>query len=442
MQLYSVLSSGGQVAMRGIDLAVSSRLTWLASATALAYLAAGLEHESLSCGTRVWFNWLPDKRTSAGAAAYAGGLVLMGAGLGRYPLSGRLIAYSVVQALMVVIDGYIVGRLALRPNWEGYEPFLNTDRKCDVRRSVLPLVVVAIWFGGRLLDGWYRASMPVDVLPFASLAARTGLGSRIINPLLSKISTWSSVTAFLSKVIPWGSAIGQRVMRGTDWVLNSQLFSLLFGVTTTYLIGGLRACELQDSRRKRGEFCAPGPSTREKVIVVTEEVEGRSCGNWQCKAHHYTQRGKRGRYHNLKWQEITWASESSLSWSQWLIGGKLSALLLGTYALGLLLGVTAGGRIPLSGCSAHYLTRQLLTKWLDSLVLTTCCIDRMGCNRDGEATLDPTGVYLPPKPLAMWWVAYPYFGLRLVDGYLRASMPMNTAPWSTWLVWAPRFLIR
>jgi hypothetical protein len=425
--------------MRGIDLAIGSRLTGLATGAALAYWTAGAEAESRRTGNAYWSNRLPNEFNSITAVVYAGGLAWLGTGLGRYPLSGRLVAYSVSQALMVIMDGYVLGRIATRrAEATGSQIFVHSEIKCRVQWSALPLV--ATWFSCRLLDGWYRASMPVDTLPFASLVTQTRVGSHYLSPLLAKITTWGRAMALLPPVIRFGSAVGRTLMKVTDLLISSRFSWLLSGGVTTCVLGGYRACDLQDGRLDY-KYCGTKGDGSEwhepslccgtkKTPLIAREVNPDSlCKEESCKKPYYQPPGAKGRYHEMNCVLATWKLESSLPLTRQLIGGRDTMVLLGAYSLILLAGVTAGGRVPLSGRSIGYLAGQVGMKWLDTAVLGKCFIDRMGCDcdRGGEAILKPTQVQFASAP----WVTagIVYFGLRAADCSLMASMPINTAPW-------------
>jgi hypothetical protein len=430
MQSYSVLRTSGQLAMRGMDLAISSRLTGLVTATALAFLVGGFELNLSKDEKLFWFwpRWLPDELTVGAAVLYAGVLASMGTGLGRYPLSGRLVAYSAMQAFVVVADGYVLGRIATKPDHAGQNIFLYSDHNCRVRWLTFPPVV--IWFGCRLLDGWYRASMPIDTLPFASLVSKTRLGN-FMSPLLGRIPTWGGAAALAAKMIRWSLAVGQLAMKGADLLISSRLTWLVSGIATTYPMGMNRARELQERRRQKirscGNFHEPPvcPDTVERCVVGFNSDEHSFCTQESCKRAH-TEQQNGGHYHAIQCRVVTWKSESSLSLRQWLMSGKVSAGLLAAYGGVLLLAATAGGRVALSGRSMTYWASQVGMKWLDSVVYAKCFIGRFGCDDKGKTKFSHDQTYYASTA----WVAAGlyYFGVRLADGYMMASMPINTAP--------------
>jgi hypothetical protein len=418
-QTCAVLSSAGRVAMGGIDLALGSRLTWLITAASLAYFTGGVELQVAADKKAAWHKRFPHTLTWATAIACAGAVALMGTGLGRYPLTGRLIAYSATQALMIVTDGYLLGRVAAKPA-AGSKYFLHSNYTCQIRPLALPLV--AVWFGCRLLDGWYRASMPPNTLPFASLMAHTRLGA---TPLVVKITTWIGATTLFAKVVKWGSVVGPAVLKGTDPLISSRLTWLVSGVATTCLMGLYRASELQKRRQDPNrKYCGDPhplpccPNTWE--MQVRKGAFSEPCD--ACEEGH-----AKPVYHKVQCQVRSWQPASVLPLAQRLVSGKTSALLLGAYSVVLLLGVTAGGRVSLSGRSMGYLVGQVGMKWLDGVLCETCFIGRLSCDDDGVPSQDLTGIYFPPRA----WVAagLGYFCLRLIDGGLMASMPPNTPPW-------------
>jgi hypothetical protein len=171
----TVLNSAGWLAMRGVDLVISSRLTSLAVATGGAVLVVQAEVEAEA--DRLKPSRLPCRWTVMGAAAYGVLLTVIGTGLGRYPLTGRLVAYSVAQAVMVVADGYVISCIAVKVSLDDTQ-----------LRPTLPLAV--FWFAGRLLDGWYRPSMPVNTLPWMSLISHLRAGRTFFSPLVTRLFSW------------------------------------------------------------------------------------------------------------------------------------------------------------------------------------------------------------------------------------------------------------
>jgi hypothetical protein len=405
--------------MRGVDLAISSRFTWLVTGTGLAYFAGDSEFAAGARGSGMWSNRLPEALTVGTAAGYVGILAWLGTGLGRYPLSGRLVAYSASQAFIAVADGYILGRITVRPNYR-------------LRRPALPFVT--IWFGCRLLDGWYRASLPVDTLPFASLMAKTGLGRGLLSPLLIKMTTWVSATAFLSRMVHCGAAVGRVFMKVADLVISSRVAWLVYGVATTCLVGALRACELQDRRLKELVPCTKDntphpicPSTREgEVVKRMMDAQKNACKNALCDLPHHDH-ADGTRRHIVGCRLATWEPESSLTMRQWMVGGPLSAGMLAGYGAILLLGATAGGRVPLSARSLGYVIGQVGAKWVDGVVFAKCFVGRLDCDEEGKAVLDFWNGYRASTPRVAAGLVY--LGLRAIDGYMMASQPINTLPW-------------
>jgi hypothetical protein len=419
VSLYTVLSSGGRIAMRGVDLAISSRFTWLVTGTGLAYFAADPE---FAAGARRkngnWSNPLPEALTMGTAVGYAAELALLGTGLGRYPLSGRLVAYSVSQAFIAVADGYILGRITVRPNNE---------------RRPLAFPFVMIWFGCRLLDGWYRASMPIDTLPFASLMAKTRLGRDLLSPSLIKMTAWVNATAFLSRMVHCGAAVGRVFMKVADLVISSRVAWLVYGIATTCFVGTLRACALQNQRLKELVPCTKDntphpmcPSTREGEVVKRMMDAQNACKNALCALPHHNH-SDGTRRHIVGCRLATWEPESSLTMRRWIVGGPLSAGMLAGYGAILLLGATAAGRVPLSARSLGYVIGQVGAKWVDGVAFAKCFVGRLDCDGEGKALPEFWNGYYASTP---WMAAgLVYFGLRAVDGYMMASQPMNTLPW-------------
>jgi hypothetical protein len=102
----------------------------------------------------------------------------------------------------------------------------------------------------------------------------------------------------------------------------------------------------------------------------------------------------------------------------------------------LVLGVTAGGRVPLSGRGVAYLILQIGTKWVDMVVIAECFFaEKMTVDGEGKAEPDFESMTRVPPHRVVAGLAY--CGLRVADGWFMASMPINTPPWRSLL---PRLL--
>jgi hypothetical protein len=98
-----------------------------------------------------------------------------------------------------------------------------------------------------------------------------------------------------------------------------------------------------------------------------------------------------------------------------------------------------GGRSPLTMRSLFYVVVQTMTKVFDGGVITTCIVGEIQVGPEGRADLPFVTAWKQRSVAAIFkgWnrrsshavaLGVIYFGLRIVDGWLMASMPMNTAP--------------
>lgn len=112
-----------------------------------------------------------------GGAYFAFILTVASAG-GRLPLHGNLLRYVAAQTATKMLDAVVISSfviLKIEPSrWNARARSLEwvPDSRNWKRCSTPALMVALSYFALRISDGWLMAKMPVNTLPFASLARR------------------------------------------------------------------------------------------------------------------------------------------------------------------------------------------------------------------------------------------------------------------------------
>lgn len=168
----SLLNVSKTFVLRAVDLSVSSRGSWLITGGFLACLSGKLDSEDAHKRYRIplfgvqSLKLLPVKDALSTGGLYAGLLMVIGTGGGRIPATWQLAAYTAAHGCLFVANGYVLSRIGTRPDPSDGSQLLGGAKVC-IRKKALPLV--AAWFGALIADGWFRARMPANTLPFVSL---------------------------------------------------------------------------------------------------------------------------------------------------------------------------------------------------------------------------------------------------------------------------------
>lgn len=111
------------------------------------------------------------------AGAYLAFIVFGLCGGGRLPIQSTMLRYAAAQTAIKFLDVVVVSSLVIakiNPDPYGYgkaEDLGGVPSLKGYERGSPPALMLALaYFGLRISDGWLMAKMPVNTLPFASLA--------------------------------------------------------------------------------------------------------------------------------------------------------------------------------------------------------------------------------------------------------------------------------
>lgn len=135
-----------------------------------------------------WSRWLVGKDTLC-AGAYGLALLFVATGGGRVPATRDVLRYVTVQTGVKILDAVVMARFVMGETkyWKLEGLFEGRTKGFEYgsvwgwkRRSTSELVVAGAYFGIRLVDGWFMASMPANTVPMMSLFAK-------LKPLLNSV---------------------------------------------------------------------------------------------------------------------------------------------------------------------------------------------------------------------------------------------------------------